>query len=219
MDFGHPLTRKQLRARSANKSLKLPETTATPPLLWGDGDYRPFKELVLGSTTHYVLTRAAGVTVFIVGPDQANFQQSPLFPLLLPVDGSETCLEAVRQAAILARDWKIQSPRITLLHVVDLALLGLTISEEADILLDEGHQALAAARQILDQAGLKEFTHEKLVYGIPAQTIAREAEAQQAALILMGSVGHSALARFLIGSVTNSVLHLVRKPTVAVVYP
>ena len=69
------------------------------------------------------------------------------------------------------------------------------------------------------EAGLKEFIQEKLVCGIPAQTIAREAEAQQAALIFMGSVGHSALTRFVIGSVTNSVIHLVRKPAVAVVYP
>jgi nucleotide-binding universal stress UspA family protein len=35
----------------------------------------------------------------------------------------------------------------------------------------------------------------------------------------MGSVGHSVLSRLFIGSVTNSVLHLVTQPTVAVVYP
>ena len=124
--------------------------------------------------------------------------------MLVPVDGSEASLAAVRQAAILARDCKTGSPAITLLHVVDLALLGLTLAEEANFLLEEGQQALATARQILDQTGLQEYTQEKLVSGIPAQAIAREAEVQQAALIVMGSVGHSALARFLIGSVTSS---------------
>jgi nucleotide-binding universal stress UspA family protein len=128
-------------------------------------------------------------------------------------------LEAVRQAAILARDCNLDNLRITLLHVMDLALLGLTISEEASYLLDEGQKALTRARQILDQAGLKDFTEEKLLFGVPAHAIAQEAEQQQAALIFMGSVGHSALARFLIGSVTSSVLHLVSKPTIAVVYP
>ena len=102
---------------------------------------------------------------------------------------------------------------------MDLALLGLTLAEEASFLLEEGQQALATARQIFDQTGLKEYTQEKLLSGIPAQAIAREAELQQAALIVMGSVGHSALARFLIGSVTSSVLHQVSKPTIAVVYP
>jgi nucleotide-binding universal stress UspA family protein len=217
--FRSPIDVKTVEGKIGDQILKIARDDGYSTIMMGRRGLSPFKELVLGSTTHYVLTRATGVTVFIVGPDQADFQQSPLFPLLLPVDGSEACLEAVRQAALLARDWQIQSPRIILLHVVDLALLGLTLSEEADILLDEGHQALAAARQILDQAGLEEFTEEKLVCGIPAQTIAREAEARQAALILMGSVGHSALTRFFIGSVTNSVLHLVRKPAVAVVYP
>ncbi len=217
--FRSPIDVKTVEGRIGEQILKIARDDGYSTIIMGRRGLSPLKELVLGSTTHYVLSRATGVMVFIVGPDQADFQQSPLFPLLLPVDGSEACLEAVRQAAILARDWKIQNPRIILLHVVDLALLGLTLSEEADFLMDEGHKALAAAREILEQAGLKEFIHEKLVSGIPAQTIAREAEAQQAALILMASVGHAALARFLIGSVTNNVLHLVRKPTVAVVYP
>jgi nucleotide-binding universal stress UspA family protein len=217
--FRAPIDMKTVEGKIGERILKSVQDDGYSTIIMGRRGLSPFKELVLGSTTHYVLNRATGVTVFVVGPEQADFQQSPFFPLLLPVDGSEACLAAVRQAAVLARDWQIQSPRIILLHVVDMALLGLTLSEEADILLDEGHQALAVAHQILDQAGLKEFTQEKLVCGIPAQTIAQEAEAQQAALILMGSVGHSVLARFLIGSVTHSVLHLVRKPAVAVVYP
>ncbi len=179
----------------------------------------PVKEFLLGSATHHVLTRAAGLTVFIVGPEQSDNLDSPIFPLLLPVDGSEASLAAVRQAAALAQACKTQNPQITLMHVLDLALLGLTLPEEAELLLDEGQKALAAGRQILDQAGLGEFTQEKLVIGHPAQAIAQEAEVQQSALIYLGSVGHSALARLFIGSVTNSVLHLVTKPTVAVVYP
>jgi nucleotide-binding universal stress UspA family protein len=214
-----PIDLKIVEGKVGEQILKIAGDESYSTIVMGRRGLSPFKELFLGSVTHYVLTRAAGVTIFVVGPDQANFQPSPFFPLLLPVDGSEACLEAVRRAAILAQDWKIPSLRIILLHVVDLALLGLTFSEAADPLLDEGHQALAAARQILDQAGLKEFIHEKLVGGIPAQTIAQEAEAQQAALIVMGSVGHSALTRLVIGSVTNSVIHLVKKPAVAVVYP
>jgi nucleotide-binding universal stress UspA family protein len=217
--FRAPMDVKIAEGKIGEQILKIAREDDYSTIIMGRRGLSPIKELVVGSTTHYVLTRAAGVTVFIVGPDQAGFQQSPIFPLLLPVDGSEASLEAVRQAAILARDWKIQSPRIILLHVLDLALVGLTLAEETDLLLDEGQRALAAARHILDEAGLKECTEEKLVSGIPAHTIAREAEAQQAALILMGSVGHSALARFFLGSVTSTVLHLVTKPAVAVVYP
>ena len=217
--FRAPIELKIVEGKIGDHILEVARDGNYSTIIMGRRGLSPVKELVLGSATHHVLTRATGLTVFIVGPEHNDNLDRTIFPLLLPVDGSEVSLEAVRQAAVLAQGDKTQNPRITLLHVVDLALLGLTISEEASLLLDEGQKALAAARQILDQAGLAEFTQEKLVSGNPARTIAQEAEAQQCALIYMGSVGHSALARFFIGSITNSVLHLVTKPALAVVYP
>jgi nucleotide-binding universal stress UspA family protein len=217
--FRAPIELKIVEGKIGERILEVAQEERYTTIIMGRRGLSPVKELLLGSATHYVLTRAAGLTVFIVGPETTGFPESPLFPLLLPVDGSEASLEAVRQAAILARGCTVQTPRITLLHVVDLALLGQTLSGEVGFLLDEGQKALTAARQILDQAGLKDYTQEKLVNDIPAQAIAREAADQQCTLIFMGSVGHSALARFFIGSITNSVLHLVTKPAVAVVYP
>lgn len=188
-------------------------------IIMGRRGLTPVKRLILGSVSSYVMSRAAGLTVFLVGPEQVDIQASPIFPLLVPVDGSEASLGAVRQAASLAQACQVQKPEITLLHVVDLALLGLTLQEEAGLLVNEGHKALKAARQIMDGAGLGAYTREKLESGIPAQVIAREAEAERSALICMGSVGHGALARIFIGSVTMSVLQLVSKPALAVVYP
>ncbi len=217
--FRAPIDLKIVEGKIGEQILKTARDDKFTTIIMGRRGLSPAIELILGSTSHYVLARAAGVTIFIVGPVPQDSPVNPVFPMLVPVDGSEASLAAVRQAAILARDCKIGSPAITLLHVVDLALLGLTLAEEANFLLEEGQQALSTARQIFDKTGLNEFTQEKLISGIPAQAIAHEAELQQAALIVMGSVGHSALARFLIGSVTSSVLHLVSKPTIAVVYP
>lgn len=217
--FRTPVEPKIVEGKIGARILEVAQEERSSTIIMGRRGLSPVRELVLGSATHYVLTRAVGLTVFIVGPEPTSFHESPLFPLLLPVDGSEASLEAVRQAASLAQGCSLQTPQITLLHVVDLALLGQTLSRESDFLLEEGKKALAAARQILDQAGLGEFIQEKLVNGIPAQAIAQEAESQRCALIVMGSVGHSALTRLFIGSITNSVLHLVTKPTVAVVYP
>jgi len=217
--FRAPIDIKIAEGKIGEQILQTARDDKYSTIIMGRRGLSPVIELILGSTTHYVLARAAQVTVFVVGPGHDGSQTSSIYPMIVAVDGSEASLEAVRQAAILARDCKSDNPWITLLHVVDLALLGLMISEEASFLLDEGQKALTRARQILDQAGLKDFTEEKLLFGVPAHAIAQEAEQQQAALIFMGSVGHSALARFLIGSVTSSVLHLVSKPTIAVVYP
>jgi nucleotide-binding universal stress UspA family protein len=217
--FPAPIELEIAEGKIGEKILEVAHRGGYSTIIMGRRGLSPVKELWLGSATREVLSRAAGLTVMVVGPGQTDVQERPLFPMLLPVDGSETSLEAVRQAATLARACRELKPRLTLMHVLDLALLGLTLSEEAEMLMDEGQRALAAGRQILDQAGLKEFTEEKLVTGIPAQAIAEEAGSQPYALIFMGSVGHSAVARFFLGSVTNSVLHRVNRSTLAVVYP
>ena len=217
--FRAPVELKIAEGKIGDQILEIAQIGNYSTIIMGRRGLSSVKELLLGSATRHVLTRATGLTVFVVGPEQTDKLDSPIFPLLLPVDGSEASLEAVRQAAALAQNGKTHNPRITLLHVIDLALLGLTLPEEGNLLLDEGQKALAAGRQILDQAGLAEFTEEKLVSGNPAQAIAQEAEDNKYALIYMGSTGHSALARFFIGSITNSVLHLVTKPVLAVVYP
>lgn len=217
--FPAPIEVEIAEGKIGEKILEVAQTGHMGTIIMGRRGLSPVKELIMGSTTRYVLHRAAGLNVFVVGPEERPELASPLFPMLLPVDGSQASLAAVRLAAGLAQACSIAKPQITLLHVVDLALLGLTLSEEARLLMDDGVKALAAARQILDEAGLKDYTEEKLLSGISAQVIAQEAQAQQCALIFMGSVGHSMLSRLFIGSVTNSVLHLVTQPTVAVVYP
>ncbi|MBM4288891.1 MAG: universal stress protein [Deltaproteobacteria bacterium] len=216
---GAPIELKIVEGKIGEQILAIAHDEKYSAIIMGRRGLSPLQELLLGSATSYVLARAAGVTVFIVGAEAAGAPDRLIFPLLLPVDGSETSLEAVRQAAVLAQTCTITEPRLILLSVVDLALLGQLLPEESRRLVEEGHNALAAARQILNQAGLGEYTREKLVNGIPAPVIAEVAEKEQCALIFMGSVGHSALSRFLMGSVTAALLQLVQKPTVAVVYP
>jgi nucleotide-binding universal stress UspA family protein len=217
--FQAPVELQSVDGKIGAKILEVAESGGYSTIIMGRRGLSPVKELVLGSATHYVLTRATGLTVLVVGPEPTDFPTNPLFPMLIPVDGSEASLEAVRQAAALAQTAREQQPQITLMHVLDLALLGLTLEEEAEMLLEEGQRALAAGRQILDQAGLGACTQEKLFPGHPARAIAQEAESQPYALVYMGSVGHSALGRWFIGSITLSVLHLVTRPTLAVAYP
>jgi|GEM_PF-376376 len=188
-------------------------------IIMGRRGLSAFQELLLGSVTQYVLTHARGLTVFVVGRGYQEGSLSPLFPMLVPVDGSEPSLAAVSQAARLAQGWQLEPPRLRLLHVVDLALLGQMLTQEAQGLVAEGRQALAAARAILTEAGIQDAVEERLVSGIPAQVIAQEARESGSPLIFMGSKGYSRLSRLILGSVTNSVLHLATEPTIGVVYP
>lgn len=192
-------------------------------IIMGRRGLSPIKELLLGSATHAVLALAQGVTVFVLGQQLPPVSECPISPLLIPIDGSEPSLEAVRQAAWLVQAFAARNPRLTLLHVVDWALLGTRISKETSpaelpaLLAEEGNEILAAGRQILQEAGLAGLWREKLLPGNPPEAIAQEAESGNYALILMGKKGRSALKTLLMGSVANGVLHRVSRPTVALV--
>ncbi len=124
----------------------------------------------------------------------------------------------MRQAAALAQAYRALEPSLTLLHVIDIALMGMKLQEGAHDLLAEGEAILAASRRILQEAGLEGCWEEKLVSGEPAQAIVQQAEEGGCRLIMMGSRGVSSLAKLIIGSVTNSVVHTVSRAAVAVVY-
>jgi nucleotide-binding universal stress UspA family protein len=109
-------------------------------------------------------------------------------------------------------------PSLTLLHVVDIDTLGLRIHDGAQDLLAAGEKVLAAARAVLQDAGLEGCFEEKLISGEPAQTIVHLAESGGYPLIMMGSKGHSTLAHLLVGSVTSTVVYTSSRNAVAVVY-
>lgn len=214
-----PVTWEIREGKISEQILKLAREGNFTTIIMGRRGLSPWKELLLGSVTRGVLQAASGVTVIIPGQETAAPAVSTIFPLLLPVDGSEASQAAVRQAAAVAAAWTQENPRIEVLHVLDLALLGPALAEEAQTLVQEGENILTAAKAALTAAGLERFCTTKLLTGHPPEVIAREAEDLGAALIYMGSVGRSGLSRLLLGSVTQGVLHLAKTRTIAVYYP
>lgn len=198
--------------------IRLAREEAFSTIVMGRRGLSPLKAVFLGSVTRSILSLAEKVTVYVAAPEPAPTPGFPLFPILLPVDGSEYSLAAVRQAAALAQACRALKPSLTLLQVVDIDILGMKIQEGDHNLLAEGENILAVSRRILQDAGLEGCWEEKLLSGPPAQTIVQQAKEGGFRLIMMGSKGHSALAALLIGSVTSSVVHAASGAAVAVVY-
>lgn len=137
--------------------------------------------------------------------------------ILLPVDGSELSLEAVRFAirmvlaglradAVLAN---VQEPAnlYELLVAHDPEVIN-RVSGEA------GLHALQSAQALLDAAGV---VYEcEVAQGDPAHTIIDIAERFACDLIVMGARGNSALRSAMLGSVSNEVLHASAVPVVIV---
>lgn len=137
--------------------------------------------------------------------------------ILIPVDGSDRSLAAVRYGAgPLAEGTR--DLEIHLLNVQPpLPSAAATFIDSAvlrDFHRDEGAKALAGARKLLDQAGLRYVSNT--IVGEPAETIAAYAEQQGCAGIVMATRGLGHAAGLLLGSVAHKVLQLSKVPVTLV---
>lgn len=137
--------------------------------------------------------------------------------ILLPVDGSEPALEAVRHALRLRQEGL--DAHFLLVTVQDPTYLyELVLAPDAEVLGRlsgaTGARALAAAEALCSAAGAP-FTHE-IGVGAPVPTLLAIAEQQGCDAIILGARGLGALRGALLGSVSQGVLQGARLPVTVV---
>ena len=137
--------------------------------------------------------------------------------ILLPVDGSDAALDAVRHALHLQRDGlrasfvlaTVQEPTYT---------YELMLAPDADV-LDRvtgavGARALKSAEALFEAAGLA-FERE-IGSGEPAPTLLEIAQRCGCEAIIMGARGRGTLQSVLLGSVSQAVLQASPQPVTIV---
>jgi nucleotide-binding universal stress UspA family protein len=140
--------------------------------------------------------------------------------VLLPVDGSELSMEAVR----LALRMRQQGLHLTavLANVQEPAsLYEMLVAHDPDVIdhvsAEAGLDALQPARALLDAAGV-EYECE-VAKGDPAHTLIDICERFGCEMVVMGARGTSSLRSAMLGSVSNEVLHASAVPVVIVKPP
>ena len=128
--------------------------------------------------------------------------------ILLPVDGSEHSLDAVRHVITLVREGL--DAKVVLINVQEPTYLyEMVLAPSADVLERvsgaAGHHSLEAAEDLLSQAEI-EFEKE-LVSGEPASTILEAGERFDCDAVVMGARGRGVVRGTLLGSVSQRVLH------------
>lgn len=132
--------------------------------------------------------------------------------VLVPIDGSESSLRAVKTAAEAV---KANSATLYILNVQPPIMSGnVKRFISADIIdqyhQEEGKKALAAAVSWLDGAGVPYTSEIKI--GHAAQAIAEFVKEHQCDRIFMGTRGLGTVTGLLLGSITTKTLSLVDIP-------
>jgi nucleotide-binding universal stress UspA family protein len=137
--------------------------------------------------------------------------------ILLPVDGSELSLEAVRFAVRLLKDGLRGT--VVLANVQEPATLyELIVAHDPEVIdrvsAEAGLHTLASAQALLDAAAVGYEC--EVTKGDPAHTIIDITERFGCDMVVMGARGTSALRSAMMGSVSNEVLHASSVPVVIV---
>jgi len=132
--------------------------------------------------------------------------------ILLAIDGSDHSEAAVDE---IARQHFPAESEVRVISVVELPYYaGMGEGVDADVFVEGQRIADGRARTAVEKAAAQLRADEKnrqlnvttkVFSGSPKQVILEEAEAFGADLIVVGSHGHGALERFLLGSVSQAV--------------
>ncbi|MDP2794693.1 MAG: universal stress protein [Sulfurisoma sp.] len=141
-----------------------------------------------------------------------------MIKVLIPVDGSPASLRAVDHVIKLAQGCgdKLELRLVNVQPPVDAWEVKRFLPESEVQAMQEsrGGDALAAARQKLDAAGVA-YTPVVLL-GAVAETLVAHAREQDCDSIVMGTRGESAIHELLVGSVTHEVIRLGELPVTLV---
>lgn len=135
--------------------------------------------------------------------------------ILLPVDGSDNSLRAVRfllKKATLFRD-PLEIHLLNVQHPFPGTVRGVHDLAQQEH-RNQGLAALAAARKLFDDAGVQ-YAHHISVGEVP-EFIARYVEDKHIEQVVMGTRGLGTISGLLLGSVATKVLHLVHVPVLLV---
>jgi nucleotide-binding universal stress UspA family protein len=136
--------------------------------------------------------------------------------ILIATDGSESANEAVDTGLELASDHEAEVFVVEVIPGVDVAPWG-----AFGMSAGTAHEPSAEDRAALDEAVSKAAAlgisaTGELLTGVAIDEIVAAADSHDVDLIVMGSRGHRAVARALLGSVSLGVLRETRRPVLIV---
>jgi nucleotide-binding universal stress UspA family protein len=205
-----PIVTRLETGRPAEVILAVAEQERSGLLVLGSRGLGPVKELLYGSVSHRVLTHAPCATLAVAAPMRS------LRHMLLALQGRQ---DADRVVRFLGQHPFHTPPAVSLLTVVPFSAppwpadVAIAESMKKD-LLDRAGSFLEEVRASLSKLGYRATA--AAVMGHPAAEIFEQSARVKPDLLLMGSHGRAGLTRFVLGSVSHTVLHRATCPVLVV---
>ena len=137
--------------------------------------------------------------------------------ILVPTDGSEFTKAAIKCAVELA---KTAGGEITALYVIDQSVFGnvpvdTSVNAIYDMMEKEGWNATSFVKELGASEGIK--VDEIVVSGSPVKAIVEASKDYD--VIVMGTLGRTGFAKFMMGSVAEKVVRFSKCPVMVVKSP
>lgn len=178
---------------------------------------RGLARLLLGSTTERIVRRS-DVPVLTIRPDDDIATTYPYRNVLVPTDGSDGAMEALATGIDVAN---AEGAPLHLLSVFDVASLGVDIRTQiqTEMLEENAHEVIQAASEVAENAGV-ESVSGTVEYGSSIhKAILSYIEDHDIDLVVIGTHGRTGFDRYLLGSVTESLVRTAPIPVLTVRAP
>jgi nucleotide-binding universal stress UspA family protein len=195
----------------AARILQMAGETGSDLIVMGTHGRTGLRRLLAGSVAMAVLEKAP-CAVLALRADRHHHQPGEIRVILHPTDFSKASDTALGVARDLARDL---GARLIVLHVVP-PLVDLEGTPATEIDLRDYQRSLDVLRRRLEGPDLKEPVETRLARGSGAEEILRVADESGCGLIVLGTHGHTGLARIVMGNVAESVLSRAECPVLVV---
>lgn len=133
--------------------------------------------------------------------------------ILAAVDGSDASMHALRKALEISDK---MGSEVTLAHVVPHVFVPAEVPFDAGRLAEE---AVRAGEALLAQAAAevgRPAIPRVCLRGGPGESLAELAETGNFDLVVVGSKGRGAVSRMLVGSITDRLVHICKRPVLVV---
>ena len=138
--------------------------------------------------------------------------------IIVPLDGSELSEQALPYAQLVAKSLSVPIELVQAFDILAPGLLGIQSQRVIDQMVSGAQQraeaGLASVRERLEADG--HSVSVSVLRGTPADAIVTQASTDPTALVVMSTHGRGGIARWVLGSVTDKVLHTMPNPMLIV---